>query len=74
MFVTEPDVNLTNYRAEWALREQVVLRKMFRSLRSAEGVKIHETITTMLATWERRGLDPAEQLQSMLGGRELNSR
>jgi len=24
-----------------------------------------------LATWKRRGLDPPEQLQSILGGREL---
>jgi transposase len=70
-FVTEPDVDSTNNRAERALREQVVLRKMFRTLRSAEGVQIHETITTMLATWKRRGLDPPEQLQSILGGREI---
>jgi len=73
-FVTEPEVDPTNNRAERALREQVVLRKMFRSLRSAEGVMIHETITTMLATWQQRGLDPPEQLQSVLGGRELKSR
>jgi len=73
-FVTEPDVDSTNNRAERALREQVMLRKMFRSLRSAEGVRIHETITTMLATWERRGLDPPEQLRSVLGGRDLEAR
>ncbi|MHC3439990.1 IS66 family transposase [Natrialbaceae archaeon A-gly3] len=72
-FVTEPDVDSTNNRAERALREQVVLRKMFRTLRSVEGVRIHETITTMLATWKRRGLDPPEQLQSILGGQELRS-
>ena len=72
-FVTEPDVDSTNNRAERALREQVVLRKIFRSLRSADGVRIHETITTMLATWKRRGLDPPSQLQSVLGGRKLES-
>jgi len=72
-FVTEPEVDSTNNRAERALREQVVFRKIFRSLRSADGVRIHETITTMLATWQRRGLDPPSQLQSMLGGRELSS-
>lgn len=73
-FVTEPEVDSTNNRAERALREQVMLRKTFRGLRSAEGVRIHETITTMLATWERRGLDPPEQLRSMLGGRDLEAR
>jgi transposase len=72
-FVTEPDVDSTNNRAERALREQVVMRKIFRSLRSEEGIRIHETITTMLATWQRRGLDPPEQLQAVLGGRELKS-
>jgi transposase len=73
-FVTEPAVDSTNNRAERALREQIMLRKMFRSLRSAEGVRIHETITTMLATWKRRGLDPPDQLQSVLGGRDLAAR
>jgi len=72
-FVTEPDVDSTNNRAERALREQVMLRKMFRTLQSAEGVYIHETITTMLATWQRRGLDPPDQLQSVLGGQDLSS-
>ena len=72
-FVTEPEVDSTNNRAERALREQVVMRKIFRSLRSDEGIRIHETITTMLATWQRRGLDPPEQLQAALGGRELES-
>jgi transposase len=72
-FVTEPDVDSTNNRAERALREQVVMRKIFRSLRSDEGIRIHETITTMLATWQRRGLDPPERLQAVLGGRELKS-
>jgi transposase len=71
-FVTEPDVDSTNNRAERALREQVMLRKMFRTLQSDEGVYIHETITTMLATWKLRGLDPPEQLQSALGGRDLS--
>ena len=69
--MSEPGIDSTNNRAERDLREQVVLQKMFRTLRSAEGVRIHETITTMLATWKRRGLDPPEQLQSILGGREL---
>ncbi len=72
-FVTEPEVDSTNNRAERALREQVILQKIFRSLRSADGVQIHETITTMLATWQRHGLDPPSKLQSMLGGREIES-
>ena len=70
---TVADVDSKNNGAERALREQVVLRRIFKSLRSADGVRTHETITTMLATWQRRGLDPPSQLQSVLGGRELES-
>lgn len=71
-FVTEPEVDSTNNRAERALREQVVMRKIFGCLQSADGVRIHETITTLLATWKRRGLDPPEELKSILGGRDLS--
>jgi len=50
-FVTEPDVDSTNNRAECALREQVIILKMLRTLRSEEGFQIHETIKTILPTW-----------------------
>ena len=73
-FVTEPDVDSTNNRAERALREQVVMRKIFGGLRSDTGVRIHETLSTMVATWERQGLDPPEQLRSVLGGKRPESR
>ena len=44
-----------------------------QTLQSDEGVYIHEAITMMPAAWQRRGLDPPDQLQSVLGGRGLNS-
>nr|WP_224830411.1 IS66 family transposase [Saliphagus infecundisoli] len=72
-FVTEPDVDSTNNRAEPALREQVVMRKVFGGLRSETGVRIHETLATMVATWEHRGLDPPDQLKSALGGTRPDS-
>jgi len=50
-----------------------MLRKIFWTLQSDEGIYIYETITTMLATWQRQGLDPPDQLQSVLGGRDLSS-
>ncbi len=71
--MTEPEVDSTNNFAERALREQVVMRKIFRNLRSTEGAEIHETITTLLATWQRRGVDLPKQLQSVSGGPELKS-
>jgi len=73
-FVTEPDVDSTNNRAERALREQVVMRKIFGGLRSETGVRIHETLSTMVATWERQGLDPPDQLTSILGGEHAKAR
>jgi len=72
-FVTEPDVDSTNNRAERALREQVVMRKIFGGLRSETGVRIHEILSTMVATWERQGLDPPDQLTSVLGGKRPDS-
>jgi hypothetical protein len=72
--VTEPEVDSTSNRAERALREQVVMRKIFGGLRSETGVRIHETVSTMVATWERQGLDSPDQLASILGGERPESR
>ena len=38
------------------------------------GVRIHETLSTMVARWERQGLNPPAQLTSVLGGERLESR
>jgi len=73
-FVTEPVVDWRNNRIERTLSEQMVMRKIFRSLRSDEGVKIHKAITMMVARKQRRGLYPSGQLQSMLGGQNSHHR
>lgn len=65
-FVTTPGVEPTNNRAERALREHVVKRKIIGTFRNGKGTKIYETIATMLATWEQRGLDPAQTLAESL--------
>lgn len=65
-FVTTPGVEPTNNRAERALREHVVKRKIIGTFRNEKGTKIYETITTMLATWGQRGLDPAQALAESL--------
>ena len=54
-FVTHPDVESTNNRAERALREHVVQRKIVGTLRNRKGTSIHERIMTVLATWARAG-------------------
>jgi len=65
-FLTTPGVEPTNNRAERALREHVVQRKIMGTLRNEKGTFIHETITTLLATWKQRGLDPSETLAATL--------
>jgi len=72
-FLTTPGVEPTNNRAERALREHVVQRKIMGTLRNRKGTFIHETITAVLATWGQRGLDPSEMLSSTLSLRWQNS-
>ncbi|KXB03972.1 hypothetical protein AKJ47_01315 [candidate division MSBL1 archaeon SCGC-AAA261G05] len=64
--ITEPGVELTNNRAERALREHVVQRKIIGTLRNEKGMRIHETVTTMLATWKQKGLDPYEEMHKAI--------
>jgi len=65
-FVLHPGVESTNNRAERALREHVVLRKILGTLRNKKGTSIHETIMTVLATWEQDGLNKLQMLRSCL--------
>ena len=64
--VNHPGVELTNNRSERGLRELVVQRKIIGTLRNSKGTYIYETLATLLATWEKRGLDPAQALSTAL--------
>jgi transposase len=72
-FLTTPGVEPTNNRAERALREHVVQRKIIGTLRNHKGTFIHETITTVLATWKQQGLNPSEMLPTNLSLKWQNS-
>jgi transposase len=65
-FVINPNVEPTNNRAERALREHVVLRKIVGTLRNGKGTSIHERIMTVLATWGQNGLNSLQMLRSSL--------
>lgn len=65
-FITNPGVEPTNNRAERALREHVVQRKIIGTLRNEKGTSIYETMMTMLATWNQRGLNPSQALDENL--------
>jgi len=65
-FVVHPDVEPTNNRAERAIREHVVQRKIVGTLRNDKGTSIHERIMTVLATWSLLGLDGLQMLRLKL--------
>jgi len=65
-FIIHPGVEPTNNRAERALREHVILRKIIGTLRNGKGTSIHERIMTVLATWGLQGLNSFQMLRSSL--------
>ena len=65
-FVLRPGVEPTNNRAERALREHVVIRKIVGTLRNKKGTYIHERIMTVLATWSQQGLNSLQMLKARL--------
>jgi len=67
-FVTHPGVEPTNNRAERALREHVVQRKIVGTLRNGKGTSIHERIMTVLATWAQQGLNSLQMMRARLSG------
>jgi transposase len=54
-FLLHPGVEPTNNRAERAIREPVVQRKIFGTLRNEKGTRIFEVLSTVLATWKQEG-------------------
>jgi len=72
-FTTNPGVEPTNNRAERALREHVVQRKIIGTLRNQKGTFIQETITTLLATWKQQELNTTEMLANTLSLKWQNS-
>jgi len=67
-FVSQPEVEPTNNRAERAIREHVVLRKIIGTLRNTKGTSIHERLMTVMATWSLQGLDSLQMLRLKLSG------
>lgn len=65
-FILHPEVEPTNNRAERALREHVVQRKIFGTLRNEKGARIYETLVTIIATWKQRGYPLHQKLVSYL--------
>ena len=60
-----PEIEMTTNKTERALREPVVQRKI-SSLWNEEGIRIKETIISILATWNLRGLNTYSMLRQTL--------
>ncbi len=60
-----PEIDMTSNKAERILREPVVQRKI-SSLWNEKGVMIKETIMSVLATWNLRGLNTNSMLRETL--------
>jgi hypothetical protein len=56
-FVVVEELEATNNSAENALREGVVQRKIFGTLRNEKGTCIYETLLTLTTTWKQQKLD-----------------
>jgi transposase len=65
-FVVVPDIEATNNRAERALREAVVQRKIMGTFRNEKGTQIYETMMTLTATWKQQGLNSYDTMAKSL--------
>jgi transposase len=65
-FVVVAGLEPTNNRAERAIKEPVVQRKIIGTFRNEKGTRIYETMMTLLATWKQRGLNPHEAMAESL--------
>jgi len=65
-FLTTPNVEPTNNRAERALREHVVQRKIIGTFRNGKGTRIYETVMTVLTTWKQQGRNLSQALAETL--------
>lgn len=65
-FLQYPEIEPTNNRAERALRNLVILRKIIFGNRSLQGTKNVSLIATIIQTAKLNGLDPKEVLKTLL--------
>ena len=61
-----PFVEPTNNIAERALREPIVQRKIIGTLRNEKGIRITETLLSVIMTWKMQGLNTYEELRRAL--------
>lgn len=65
-FILHPEIEPTNNKAERGIRETVVQRKIYGCLRNQKGMNNHDILTSLIATWKQRGLNPYNQMLTTL--------
>ena len=65
-FVVVRGLEPTNNRAERALKEPVVQRKIIGTFRNGKGTRIYEIMMTLLSTWKQQGRNPYEAMDESL--------
>ena len=65
-FLEHKGVEPTNNRAERALRELVVQRKIIGTLRNEKGTGIMEMVLSCISTWKQQGLNTFAELKAQL--------
>jgi hypothetical protein len=65
-FLSVPGCEPSNNRAERALREHVVQRKIMGCFRNGKGTWIYETVMTVLSTWKQQGRNLPQALGEAL--------
>lgn len=68
LYLDDPEIPATNNFAEGLLRFAVVLRKIGCCNRTASGVRTFETLSSLLATFRRRGLSFVDWVIDFLQG------
>ena len=65
-FLVVPGVEASNNRAERALREHVVQRKIMGCFRNGKGTGIYETVMSVLASWKQQDRNLPQTLSETL--------
>ena len=66
LFLWDPSLDATNWRAEQALRPAVVIRKVCGGNRTRHGADSRQVLATVVRTARQRGLDPPPLFAAML--------
>jgi transposase len=59
-------VEPTNNLAEQPIREHVVMRKIIGAIRSTDGVRVYETLASLIATWRLNDVNISVALKKMI--------